>query len=132
MFKAFLYELMEIVARLHEKFLAINDAHELALSDKMLHFYVIGIIGMAVVFIIHPLFKYLARTGHVMVITWLYVFTLILVLTFSIEIGQRITHTGNMEFADIVFGVGGFLLMFLLFIMVRGVILGIASLFKRK
>ena len=59
MFKAFLYELIEIVARLHERFLALNDAHNWALSDKMLHFYVIGIIGMAVVFIIHPLFKYL-------------------------------------------------------------------------
>jgi len=130
MFKAFLYELMEIAAELHERFLALNDAHGWALSDKMLHFYVVGIIGMAAVLVLHPLFKYLAKTGHVMVITWLYVFTLILVLTFSIEIGQRITQTGSMEFADIVFGVGGFLLMFFVFILIRAVVLGFFRLFK--
>ena len=130
MFKALLYELMEIAAKLHERFLAINDAHGWALSDKMLHFYVIGLIGMAAVLVFHPLFKWLARSGHVIVITWLYVFTLILVLTFSIEIGQRITHTGSMEFADIVFGVGGFLLMFFIFLIIRGIIKAIGRLFK--
>ena len=36
-----------------------------------------------------------------MVIAWIYVFTLIIVITFAIEIGQKVTNTGNMEFADI-------------------------------
>lgn len=40
-------------------------------------------------------------------------FTLIIVITFAIEIGQKVTNTGNMEFADIVFGVVGFIVMFL-------------------
>ena len=35
--------------------------------------------------------------------------TLIIVITFAIEIGQKVTNTGNMEFADIVFGVVGFI-----------------------
>ncbi len=48
-----------------------------------------------------------------MVIAWIYVFTLIIVITFAIEIGQKVTNTGNMEFADIVFGVVGFIVMFL-------------------
>lgn len=39
-------------------------------------------------------------------------FTLIIVITFAIEIGQKVTNTGNMEFADIVFGVVGFIVMF--------------------
>ena len=42
-------------------------------------------------------------------------------ITFAIEIGQKITNTGNMEFADIMFGLVGFIAMFLVFLAVRGV-----------
>ena len=41
--------------------------------------------------------------------------------TFAIEIGQKVTGTGNMEFADIVMGVFGFIVMFLVFSVVRGI-----------
>ena len=130
MLKSFLYGLIRIVAGLHEQLMSVNDARGWALSDKMLHFYVIGILGMALVLVIHPIFKHLAENGHVMVITWLYVFTVIIVLTFAIEIGQKISGTGAMEFTDIVFGIGGFLLLFLIFAAVRGVILMILRLLK--
>ena len=56
-----------------------------------------------------------------MVIAWIYVLTLIIVMTFAIEIGQKVTGTGNMEFADIVMGVFGFIVMFLVFSVVRGI-----------
>ena len=56
-----------------------------------------------------------------MVIAWIYVFTLLVVITFAIELGQGYTGTGTMEFADIVFGLGGFLLMFAVFAVVRGI-----------
>lgn len=56
-----------------------------------------------------------------MVIVWIYVLTLIIVITFAIEIGQKVTGTGNMEFADIVMGVFGFIVMFLVFSVVRGI-----------
>ena len=45
----------------------------------------------------------------------------IIVITFAIEIGQKVTGTGNMEFADIVMGVFGFIVMFLVFSVVRGI-----------
>lgn len=57
----------------------------------------------------------------IMVIAWIYVLTLIIVITFAIEIGQKVTGTGNMEFADIVMGVFGFIVMFLVFSVVRGI-----------
>ena len=63
-----------------------------------------------------------------MVIAWIYVFTVILVITFAIEIGQKVTNTGNMEFADIVFGVVGFFVMFFIFALVRSIYHGILSL----
>ena len=54
-------------------------------------------------------------------ILFLNVLTLIIVITFAIEIGQKVTGTGNMEFADIVMGVFGFIVMFLVFSVVRGI-----------
>lgn len=119
MLKRLLYKIVECIAYFHNLILGINDSYEYGLSDKELHFLVIGIIGMGMIFLIYPVFKWLARRGHVMVITWIYVFTMILVLTFAIEIGQKVTNTGAMEFADIVFGIVGFVLMFIIFAVIR-------------
>ena len=107
----------------------LNDAYEYNFTDKELHFLVIGVLGMLFIFVVYPFFKALAQSGHVMVIAWIYVFTLIIVITFAIEIGQKITHTGNMDFADIV-GIFGFLVMFFLFSLVRGVYHGIKKLYR--
>jgi len=42
------------------------------------------------------------------------------VITFAIEIGQKVTGTGHMSFGDIVYGLVGFLVMFLVFSIIRG------------
>lgn len=129
--KELLYTIIEIISVLHTKLLALNDAYEYNFTDKQLHFIVIGILGMALVFAIHPVFLWLAKRKHVMAITWIYVFTLILVITFAIEIGQKVTNTGSMEFADIVFGIGGFILMFIVFDAIRIIIKLILKLIKK-
>lgn len=116
-----LYWIVEKIAEIHSWLLKLNDAYEYDFTDKELHFLIIGVMGMLMIFAVHPVFKWLARRGHVMVISWIYVFTLVLVITFAIEIGQRVTHTGVMEFADIVFGVFGFLVMFFIFSAIRGI-----------
>ena len=85
-------------------------------------FLVIGIIGMLMIFAIYPVFKWLAKHNHIMTITWIYVFTLVIVLTFAIEIGQKAGNNGSMEFADIVFGVVGFLAMYIVFAVIRGIL----------
>lgn len=119
--RAFLYAVVELIAEIHSYLLKLNDAYEYNFSDKELHFLIIGALGMAMIFVVHPLFKWLAKNNHIMVISWIYVFTLIIVITFAIEIGQRVTHTGAMEFADIMFGVMGFISMFLVFSVFRGI-----------
>ena len=116
----FLYWIVELIARMHSWLLKLNDAEEYNFSDKELPLLSLGAVGMAMIFVIHPMFKWLARNNHIMVISWIYVFTLIIVITFAIEIGQRVTHTGSMEFADIMFGVMGFICMFLIFSVIRG------------
>ena len=126
----FLYALVGMVAKIHNYIMRLNDAYEYNFTDKELHFLVIGVLGMLFIFVVYPFFKALAQSGHVMVIAWIYVFTLIIVITFAIEIGQKITHTGNMDFADRVFGIFGFLVMFFLFSLVRGVYHGIKKLYR--
>ena len=61
--------MIEYVAKIHNYIMGLNDKYEYDFSDKQLHFLVIGAIGMLLIFIVYPLFKWLARTGHVMVIT---------------------------------------------------------------
>lgn len=117
-----LYVIVELIAKIHNRLLQLNDSFEYNFNDKQLHFVVIGLLGMIFVFIVHPVFKWLAKRNHVMVISWIYVTTLIIVITFAIEIGQKVTHTGNMEFADIMFGLAGFLAMFLVFAVIRGIV----------
>lgn len=128
----FLYSIVRSVARIHNTIMKINDAYEYNFTDKELHFIVIGLLGMLMIFAIYPIFKALAAKGHILAITWIYVFTLILVITFAIEIGQKVTGTGRMEFADIVFGVVGFASMFAIFAILRGIVRGIIRLVKKK
>ena len=119
--KELLYWIVEWIARIHSHILRLNDAYEYNFTDKELPFLVIGMMGMGFIFVVYPVFKWLAKHDHVMVIAWIYVLTLIIVITFAIEIGQNVTGTGNMEFADIVMGVFGFIVMFLVFSVVRGI-----------
>ena len=125
-----LYKLIEIITPIHEKILSWNDSYEYNFTDKQLHFIVVGILGMGLLLLIHPFFKFLAQKKLTLVISWIYVVTLLLALTFSIEIGQRITKTGYMDFRDIMYGMGGFFLLFGMFYAVRLVIKLIVKLFR--
>ena len=125
-----LYAGVALIYRIHEKIMQLNNAYEMDLSDKQLHFLVIGLLGMAMIFVIYPLFKFLAKRNHEMVIAWIYVTTVIVVITFAMEIGQKITGTGNMEFADIMFGVIGFFAMFAAFCFLRAIYHGILRLIR--
>ncbi len=127
-----IYGIIDLISDAHTFFLSLNDAYETNFTDKELHFLVIGVIGMILVFIIHPLFTILAKRNHVLVISWIYVFTLVLLMTFAIEIGQKVSGSGVMDFEDIVFGIWGFMLMFLVFALIRSIILGIIRLIRRK
>lgn len=130
--KSLLYFIVEVIARIHNKILSLNDAWEYSFTDKELHFLIIGIIGMAMIFVVYPLFKWLAKRNCIMIISWIYVFTLIIVLTFAIEIGQKVSNTGTMDFADIMFGLVGFIFMFSIFAIVREIYHLICRVLKKK
>ncbi len=128
--KDFLYWIVYRMADIHSYIMQLNDGMEQRFTDKELHFLVIGLTGMVLFFIIHPLIKLLCKKGMEIVVSLLYTLTLIVVLTFGIEVGQQVTNTGRMEFADIVYGVAGFLAAFVLYLAVVGVVKLVKRLFR--
>ena len=100
--------LLAWVSRAHSAILSLNDRFEYSFTDKELHFLVIGAIGLALILLVYPVFRLLAKHNRVLAITWIYALTVLLMLTFAIEIGQSITGSGTMEFGDVVAGMGGF------------------------
>ena len=126
-----LYYFVRGVARIHDTILALNDSGELFLNDKQLHFVVMGAAGMAFLLLIYPLFILLSKR-HVLIIAWLYVFTVLVMLSFAIEIGQGLSGTGNMEMRDIISGLAGFMFLFLIFAFLRLIYLLIRILITGK
>lgn len=111
MFETLLRDMTMLVAQVHEMLMHLNDNFELRLDDKALHFIVMAVLGMLLFFVVHFVFKRLARWS-ITAISFIYVFTIMTVIGFAIEIGQRITGTGNMDFADVVAGLYGVLAFF--------------------
>ena len=58
--KELLYLGMAVVAKIHNAIMQLNNAYEVNFTVKELHFLVIGLLGMAMIFVVYPLFKYLA------------------------------------------------------------------------
>ena len=56
------------------------------------------------------------------IIFFILALVLVVVVTFGIEVGQQVTNTGHMEFADIVWGVAGFLAAFVVYLVVKAVV----------
>ncbi len=66
---------------------------------------------MILFFGVNALFVRISRRS-ITVISFLYTFTVLVVLVFGLEIQQKITGRGDMEFADVVAGLWGFLTLF--------------------
>ena len=130
----YLNMLVAWIARVHDMIMKLNDRFEYNFSDKELHFLVIGALGLGLILLIYPLFKLLANHNRVLAITWIYVLTVLAVLTFAIEIGQRVTGRGTMEFGDVAAGMGGFLAVTIVITALRLLLFavkGIVALFRR-
>lgn len=108
-----------LMAAIHDRILTLNDRFPAVLSDKQLHFLVVGGCGMLLFFAVHLLFSALIRRGWDLLVSWIYVFTLVLVIAVGIEFGQKLSDTGSMELADALFGVLGFLVLFAVFCLLR-------------
>lgn len=127
-----IYLMIEIISKLHSKFLSLNDKFGIALSDKQLHFLVIGLFGFCLLLLIQPLFEWFSKHDGVLFVTFTYVFTVILVVTFAIEIGQGFSGTGDMDFYDIVSGIFGYLAFFILYLVIYVIYRELKKIIKKK
>lgn len=103
---------ISFISKTHAKILTLNDAYGWALSDKWLHFIIIGIFGFCMLLIIQPIFKWLVNHDGTVLITFIYVFTVVVVVTLAIEIGQAWSGTGDMDKYDVMSGIAGFFVAF--------------------
>lgn len=127
MFKKLLTKSVSLINFIHNYVLTFNDNNGIGLTDKQLHFIFIGLLGIALLICIYPIFNYLAKRNKIMGITWIYVFTILVVFTLAIEVGQKITGAGDMDFADIVAGILGYFVLSFIYI----VLLKIKDLIKQ-
>lgn len=130
MFEMLLREMTLIMAQVHDSMMRLNDGFELHLSDKDWHFIIMAVMGMAMFFLVHAVFKRLAKWS-ITAVSFIYVFTVMTVLGFAIEIGQRISGTGQMDFSDIVAGLYGVLAFFAVYTAYRLLALAVGALTGR-
>ena len=131
MFESILYEGTMVVAQIHESLMHLNDNFELYFGDKDMHFIVMAVLGMILFFMVHFVFKRLAKWS-ITAISFIYVFTVMTVLGFAIEIGQKITGTGDMDFRDVVAGLYGVLAFFAVYTVYRLIVLLVRHLMRGR
>ena len=120
LFRDILVKAVSLVTYMHGKILGINDSNELFLSDKELHFYTVAIFGVLLLFCLYPLFRYMVKRNRTLLITWLFVFVFLVGFTLLIEVGQKLTGTGDMDYLDTVAGLMGFVLASIIILVIRG------------
>ena len=102
---------------IHDLIITIISGLGLPVNDKMIHFYFIGFLGLALYIFVDFTFKRLAKYG-ISLLSFIYTFSTIIVISLVIEIQQKITGEGNMEFSDITYGMWGFFLFLAVFIVI--------------
>jgi len=123
--------LAKIVDTFHDLFLYLSEAFGLGLTDKELHFWIVGFFGFLSFLLVHIAFRFLSKWS-ITAISFIYTFTMVLVFVFAVEIQQGITGSGNMEFDDAAIGVVGFFVFFGVYILIRGIALGIKKFHYRR
>lgn len=131
MIKELLKESTVFMAQTHDYLLRLNDIFSLGLDDKQLHFIVMAAIGMILFFAVHFVFKRLARFS-ISALSFIYVFTVMTVLGFAIEIGQRLTGTGEMDFGDVAAGLYGVVVFFFIYAAYKLIAFVIGKIFGRR
>ena len=122
--------LAEIVNNIHDLLVDLLGLH---MSDKALHFWIIGLIGMVTFFIVYFVFKIIEEMKwSTTIFSFIYTFTVMIVLVFAIELQQAITNRGNMEFADAVMGLWGFIVLFFIYAVVAIIIYFLFKTIKKK
>ena len=102
----------------------------LRLDDKQLHFWVLGLIGIALFVAVDAGFRWISKWS-VSALSFIYTLTILVVVALAMEIQQQITRRGALDFNDILAGIWGFVTLFCLYLLVR-LAVHAASIARRK
>ena len=80
-----LYFIINLIARIHAKLLSINDNRGLGLTDKQLHFLIIGVFGFAMMMVVQPVFEWLTKHNATLIVSFLYVLTVVTVVSLPVS-----------------------------------------------
>ncbi|MFG6114167.1 hypothetical protein ACGTN9_03180 [Halobacillus sp. MO56] len=111
--------LAEIVNIFHDLFGELARGLGLTLNDKEMHFWIIGILGLAGFLIVNAAFHVLSQWS-ITAISFVFSFAMVLVFVFAVEIQQKITGAGQMEFQDAAISIVGFLAFFGAYLLFKG------------
>lgn len=122
--------LASIINEIHDKLIILLNLLGLHFTDKELHFWVFGITGILLFFSVDIVFKWISKWS-ITAISFIYSITFLVILVLAIEIQQKITGRGNMEFNDALASIFGFLAFFGTYILIRLLIWAITKIYKR-
>lgn len=116
-----LHFMVSIINKLHDYLVILLRKHGFILTDKEMHFWIIGVCGILLFLFVDVVFKRIAK-WNISMISFIYTFTFIVGLTLAIEIEQGITNRGSMEFNDFISGLYGFIAILVVYILVKFII----------
>lgn len=111
MLEKILTDSVHFINRMHTILLDLNDHFGLSFTDKEMHFYVFGFLSISLYFMVRVLFKALNKIS-ISLVAFLFTFMVLVGVSLAIEVEQRVTNSGIMDFEDVVSGVYGFLVFF--------------------
>ncbi|MFD2444225.1 hypothetical protein ACFSO7_09610 [Bacillus sp. CGMCC 1.16607] len=105
------------LTNIHDYIILFTETVGLKISDKVLHFYILGIVGLMIFALADMLFKKLAKWS-ISFVTFTFSLTLVMIIAFVIEMEQKWTDSGNVEFMDIIFGLSGFMVILSIYLLI--------------
>lgn len=122
--------LSEMMNRIHD---VLMYGIGIDMSDKELHFWVIGFVGLATFLTVFVLAKIIQKLKFsTTILSFIFTFVVMTVFVFAIEIQQAVTNSGNMEFADAIAGLWGFVVFFAVYAVIAGFFYSIFRLARKK
>lgn len=122
--------LASIINEIHDKLIVLLGLFGLHFNDKELHFWVFGIAGILLFFSVDIVFKWISKWS-ITAISFIYTITFMIIMVLAIEIQQKITGRGNMDFNDAVASILGFLAFFGVYVMIRALVWLIKKIYDR-
>lgn len=114
----FIKFIVGIINELHDKIIVLLDLLGLNFTDKELHFWVFGIAGIILFVFVDKIFKWISKWS-ITAISFIYTITFLIIMVLAIEIQQKITGRGNMEFNDALASILGFLAFFGVYVVMK-------------